>query len=456
MYAILIALEALLQLMMAWMTISLAFQIIVSLFGFKRQTKDYEPHDPQMRFLVLIPAHNEAGVISGIIENMHHMDYPKELFDVYVLADNCTDDTAELARCLGASVLEFHNASGNEPTGKSIALQKAFRALPGYEKKYDAVFFFDADNLVDHAMFREVNSQFLSADDQTEIIQCYLGCKNNRGLVAYFYYLTYTISNRFLQYSRYRLHLNCGIGGTGFVVTTRYLYQRGGWTVRSLTEDTELQLAATLDGRRVLWNNHVRVYDEKPTRLGASLRQRVRWAQGHWFVAFRNTVPTIRALRAKRISVKEFISMFVQMYFPSTYLLAVINTLLIAGMNLLLEGPFREMPNSENMIVSMEPTWFGVGLFLYTLVLQFLWGDWADNRQKWTFLRLPWMLLCFVVNTVVAGLAQFIGLFKYKEQNNWDKTEHTLLHGDDQVCPLDEEADSLDEREGRMKVNRAL
>lgn len=426
MFTVIMILKVLMEALMVWMGITLIFQLIVGLFGFKKQTKDYEPHEPQMRFLVLIPAHNEAEVISGIIENMQEMDYPKELYDYYVLADNCTDQTAEISREMGAKVLEFHKERPDEPTGKSIVLQKAFNALEGYQEQYDAVFFFDADNLVDHTMFREVNSQFLDSDDRTEVIQCYLGCKNKKGLVAYFYYLTYTISNRFLQYSRYRIGLNCGIGGTGFALKTRYLYKRGGWTVESLTEDTELQFAATLEGRRVLWNNHVRVYDEKPTKLSASLRQRIRWAQGHWFVAFRNTVPLFKSFFTRKIPLGEFISMLVQMYFPSTYVASVLNVILVVVFNELLAGPGASIPNSEHMIISLQPTLASIMLFVYMLVVQYGWGDWADNGQRFSLLRLPWVLLCFVVNTVIAGLAQFVGLFRYRQQNNWDKTEHTI------------------------------
>ncbi|MCI6376282.1 MAG: glycosyltransferase family 2 protein, partial [Clostridiales bacterium] len=187
MSTVILLLKVLMEALMAWMTITLVFQLIVAIFGFRKNSQDYDPHEPQMRFLILIPAHNEEAVISGIIENMKQMEYPAELYDFYILADNCTDRTAEVARELGAKVLEFHKERADEPTGKSVVLQKAFQALQGYQEAYDAVFFFDADNLADVGMLREVNSQFLDSDDRTEIIQCYLGCKNTKGLVAYFY-----------------------------------------------------------------------------------------------------------------------------------------------------------------------------------------------------------------------------------------------------------------------------
>ena len=85
--------------------ISIFYQIVIGLFGFKKETKDYTDHDPESRFLVLIPAHNEERVIGDIIRNLEDMDYPREMYDYYVIADNCTDRTAEVAREAGANVI---------------------------------------------------------------------------------------------------------------------------------------------------------------------------------------------------------------------------------------------------------------------------------------------------------------------------------------------------------------
>lgn len=92
----------------AWLMVMLVYQMYLTLFGFKRATKDYQDHDPASRFLVLVPAHDEEAVIGDIIENLQSMDYPKELYDFYIIADNCTDRTAEVARSHGAKVIETH------------------------------------------------------------------------------------------------------------------------------------------------------------------------------------------------------------------------------------------------------------------------------------------------------------------------------------------------------------
>lgn len=420
-----------------WLVLMLAYQLFVGLFGYKRNTKNYQDHDPLMRFLVLVPAHNEETVIGDIIQNLQEMDYPRELYDFYILADNCTDRTAEIARGLGANVLESHKESPDAPTGKPIVLQKALNALEGYQDRYDLVMFFDADNLIDRGMFKEVNSQYLDADGQADIIQCYLGCKNKRGIVAMFYYMTYTITNRFFQYAKSRLHLNSVIGGTGFAVSAGYLHQRGGWTAMSLTEDFELQIEATCEGKRILWNHNARIYDEKPTAFRASFRQRTRWSQGHWFVAFKNTGKLFRSLFQGKIRFTEFVSTFFYMYSLTPYVILMFQLLMgvlmqiFAWTGLIEAAPLHVSPASWLVM-----NWPSIALFFYSFVFLFYLADWMDNRCRVDFKQFFLMLASVLLNTVLAGWAQVVGLFKHRRQNQWVKTEHKIHDKQEMALPF--------------------
>ena len=172
-----ILLETMVGLCTAFLTFIMIYQIVVGFFGFKKAKKDYKDHDPESRFLVLVPAHNEEKVIGDIIRNLDAMDYPKDLYDFYIIADNCTDNTAAVARELGAKVIETCKESPDAPTGKPIALKKALQAIGNYQERYDLMMIFDADNLMDTNMFREVNSQYLDKG-KPDFIQCYLGVKN--------------------------------------------------------------------------------------------------------------------------------------------------------------------------------------------------------------------------------------------------------------------------------------
>ncbi len=434
---VVVVLQVLMTLMSAWLLLLLVYQIIVSFFGYGKKTKDYEDHAPETRFLVLIPAHNEEAVISGIIENMRHMNYPSNLYDFYVLADNCDDNTAGVAREMGAKVLESHKESPDAPTGKPIVLQKALQTLKGYQDKYDMVMFFDADNLADPDLFREVNSQFIDHDRNVDFIQCYLGCKNNKGLVAVFYYITYTITNRFFQLAKNRLQLNNVIGGTGFAVTTSYLYARGGWTAMSLTEDLETQIEATAEGRRILWNHSVRIYDEKPTSWRASFRQRTRWAQGHWFVAFKNTGRMLGSLLKGRISFSEFFSTFLYMYSLTPYVVLVLQlffTLLLqifAWTGLL--PPARAAQGSSATWIMNIPS---ILIFLYANLYLFFYADRRDNGQRFSVKMALTVLWSMLINYLLIGAAQLLGLIKHKKQNVWVKTEHKISHEQDECVQV--------------------
>lgn len=426
-------LQILMAIMSTCLMVLLVYQLVISFFGYGRNTKTYQDHDPKTRFLVLVPAHNEAAVITGIIQNMKQMNYPKELYDFYILADNCEDDTAQVARDAGAKVLEFTRLSPDEPTGKPVVLQKAIRLLEGYQDNYDMVMFFDADNLVSPDMFREVNSQYLDCGESADVIQCYLGCKNNKGLVALFYYVTYTLTNRFFQLAKNRLKLNNVIGGTGFAVNAKYLYNRGGWTAMSLTEDFEMQIESTAEGKRILWNHGVRVFDEKPTRWRASFRQRTRWAQGHWFVTFRNTGRMFKALFQRKIKFWEFFSTMLYMYSLSTYVVLVLQ-IFISLLYLIFEwtgltGPIYGLgAGSSTWIMNV----ISIVIFLYANLFLFYYSDKVDNGNRFDIRTVPKILLSITINYVVVGGAQLLGLIKHRQQKVWVKTEHKINHEQDE------------------------
>lgn len=435
--------EGIMLLLSTLISVLLIYQLVISFFGYGKKTKDYQDHDPKLRFLVLVPAHNEETVIADIIDNLSHMDYPQEMYDFYILADNCTDRTADIARSMGANVLVSQKDGPDAPTGKPIALQKALTALEGYQDKYDMVMFFDADNLMDASMFREINSQYLSADGKADIIQCYLGAKNRQGIVAFFYYMSYTITNRFFQLAKSRLGLNCVVGGTGFAVNAQYLYQRGGWTAMSLTEDFELQVAATCEGKRILWNHNVRIYDEKPTRFRASFRQRVRWAQGHWFVAFRSTPKLFGALFGRRISFWEFLSTLLYLY-SLTPAVILIFQLIISLVTFALRalGVLATITEPVSLAGWLDVNLPGIIIFFYMFVFLFYTSEWLDNRLRVNIKLFPQLLLSMLVNTLLASWAQVVGLFKFRQQNNWVKTDHSIKRSGSIASELSQNTDT--------------
>lgn len=112
------------------------------------------PEGVPHRFAVLIAARNEAAVIGDLIDSLKQQNYPAELIDIYVVAGNCIDCTAEIAHAHGARVFERHDRSR---VGKGFALSYLLRRI---KREYDGYLVFDADNVVDRNYFREINKTF--------------------------------------------------------------------------------------------------------------------------------------------------------------------------------------------------------------------------------------------------------------------------------------------------------
>ncbi|HHY06847.1 MAG TPA: glycosyltransferase family 2 protein [Clostridia bacterium] len=232
-------------------------------------------YNPQKKFAVVIPAHNEELVISSLIDNLMTLDYPKKLYDVFVIADNCNDNTANMARSHGAIVYERTNL---EQKGKGYALEWFFAKLYNLPQKYDAVVIFDADNLVDPYFLKHMNNRLC---DGAKIVQGYIDAKNPQDTwVTASFAMAFWVANRMLQLARYNLGLSNYLGGTGMAISLDVLREIG-WGATSLTEDLEFSLKALLHGYKTTWAHEAVVYDEKPLTFKQAWNQRKRWALGH-------------------------------------------------------------------------------------------------------------------------------------------------------------------------------
>lgn len=236
--------------------------------------------DKYLKFAILIPAHNEEKVIGNLVYNLKELDYPKGFYQIIVVADNCTDNTAKVAREAGALVWE---RSDSKKRGKQYALDWAFRKLLR-RRDFDAVCIFDADNLVSLNFLKRVNERMLSGE---KVLQCYLDTKNPfDSWITKAYALGYWISNRVFQLARWKIGFSAVLGGTGFVISMD-LIKKYALGLTSLTEDLELTVRLNLDGIKIGWIHDAKVYDEKPLTFKESWNQRLRWMRGHWDVAMK-------------------------------------------------------------------------------------------------------------------------------------------------------------------------
>lgn len=256
------------------------YYMVLGFFGLVRK-KEKKNYTPNKRFALLIAAHNEEVVIGKLIESMLNLNYPKEMYDVFVIADNCTDNTAKVSQKYGVNVCERFN---KDKRGKGYALEWMFDKLFKMEKHYDAIAIFDADNLVHKDFLKEINSKM---NQGFKVVQGYIDSKNPEdSWIAASYSIAFWTQNRMFQLARENVGFSNQIGGTGFAIETETL-QELGWGATCLTEDLEFTCKLVLNGEKVGWAHDAIIYDEKPLKLSQSWTQRRRWMQGFTDVASR-------------------------------------------------------------------------------------------------------------------------------------------------------------------------
>ena len=245
------------------------------------------------RFAVLIAARNEAAVIGQLIDSIKAQNYPAQLVDVFVVADNCTDNTAAVAASRGAVVWSRRNQT---QVGKGYALEfllgKIAQNYP--HEKYDGFFVFDADNLLDPNYIAEMNKVFSNG---CQVVTGYRNAKNfGDNWISAGYGMYFLRESEYLNRPRDFLNSSCGVSGTGFLFSAQLLEKVGGWHYFALTEDLEFTLDLICRGEKVAYCGSAILYDEQPTSFRQSVVQRARWMRGLMQIMGRNGKELVRAI----------------------------------------------------------------------------------------------------------------------------------------------------------------
>lgn len=239
----------------------------------------HRPHGrPRLhRYAVLIAARNESAVIGQLIQSLREQDYPRELVDIFVAADNCTDDTAAIAQAAGARVYQRQDTSR---VGKGYALEFLLQRIAEREDgEYDGYFVFDADNVLAPNYISEMNKSF---SDGYNIVTSYRNSKNyGDNWISAGYALWFLREARYLNNARMLLGSSCAVSGTGFMFSREILERCGGWNFFLLTEDIEFTIHNVLQGEKIGYCPTAQLYDEQPTNFAQSWRQRLRWSRGY-------------------------------------------------------------------------------------------------------------------------------------------------------------------------------
>jgi len=249
-------------------------------------TRKFAPTDARFRYGILIAARNEEKVISHLIDSIRAQDYDGEV-KIFVVADNCTDNTADAAARRGAVVYTRFDPVHRT---KGYALQYLIQCIHREfgKEAVDAYIVFDADNLLAPDYLSRMNEAYAAGE---KIVTSYRNTKNfDDNCISASYGLHWLRTIRTEHRARSLFRMATRIQGTGFLFDRALV--DGGWNYTSLTEDRAFCADAVAAGYRISYCDAAVFYDEQPTDLKTAITQRLRWSKGH-LQAFAETGPAL-------------------------------------------------------------------------------------------------------------------------------------------------------------------
>jgi len=393
-----------LQQAIVWIiTIFWLYQLLISICSFVKLKDKPMITNKNHKFMAIIPAHNEESVIANLVESLKKQDYDKDLLDIYVIADNCTDRTKEIAENTGAIVYERNDTVGKT---KGHALQWFLSKKIEENADYDAFCVFDADNIVDKNFIKNMNKKLCQGE---EVVQGYRDIKNpTDSWISSGYAIFYWMMNRFYHLARYNLGLSTLINGTGFMVKFDVV-KPNGWQTYTLTEDIEFSLQRIIAGKKLGWATDAVVYDEQPVGFKQSWSQRSRWTVGHIQCMERYTKELGRSVKEN----KTLVSLDGLLYIVGSIPLFVITLLLlVVNAGLYMGELMTRAELIQNYLLYIIPTFLlpiGIGAIIMLL----------DRRPIKPMIK---GLLCYPLFLGSWLLINFKCLFK--RETNWEKIDH--------------------------------
>jgi cellulose synthase/poly-beta-1,6-N-acetylglucosamine synthase-like glycosyltransferase len=264
-----------------WLALSL-YHTAIAVIGRARGRTPRARRIATPRFFIAICARNEEQVVARIVSDLKSQTYPADLYELLVVAHNCTDSTARVAREAGARVLELET----ERPGKAAAIRAALEWMPN---QFDLLGVFDADARIPAGLLSEVAAASPGEDClQVETVAHFTGEWLGEG-----YGLGRRVRNAFWWRPREAVGLGTTISGCGWFVrpnVARELLP----ALRTLTEDLEFTARLAASGRKVAYVSSTWVTVEEAQQLGSSVHQRARWARGHLLVVLHEWPAIVR------------------------------------------------------------------------------------------------------------------------------------------------------------------
>lgn len=335
-----------------------SYFVIMAVGVFKKKNKNVEIKDKKKNhFAVIVAARNEEVVIGNLIKSLREQNYDSNLCDIYVIVNNCTDNTETAAIEAGANVI----LCKDKVKSKGEVLKYAFNELKN-NNEIDAYVIFDADNIVDENFLIKMNDMINSG---YSVVQGFRDTKNiSDNWLTCSYAILYYVQSLFMNESRYNLGKSSFLNGTGFVIK-KDVIDKYGFSPKTLTEDVELTAICAINEEKIGFAREAITYDEQVTDLKVSLKQRKRWSFGT-MECLREYFPI---LIKKTFKEKNFACFDVMMFYFAVIFQVLVS---IAPVYALIDGiaNFNNLTISEliiDIIICLSSYLFGFFMRLFIL-----------------------------------------------------------------------------------------
>ncbi|CAJ1184929.1 hypothetical protein CPR19092_LGOLGGFK_00848 [Companilactobacillus paralimentarius] len=272
---------------------TLVVNLILTVAGYTWYLRHVTRPDPklpeQAPFVsILVPAHNEGIVIVKTVLSLLSFDYPQDRYEVIVINDNSSDNSADLLKNLQdqfgearLKVINTDKVTGGK--GKSNALNIGLKSAKG-----SIISIYDADNTPEHGALRILVAELLSDDKLAAVIGKFRTRNKNATLLTRFINIE-TLSFQWMaQAGRQQLFHLCTIPGTNYVIRRSVIEKVGGWDVKALAEDTEISFRVYQMGYRIKFQPRAVTWEQEPQTLDVWFHQRTRWVKGNIYVIIKN------------------------------------------------------------------------------------------------------------------------------------------------------------------------
>lgn len=276
------------------------YNTILTLFSLKKyKVPDKQNEELKQTYSILIPCHNEEYVIYNTLENITKINYPKNLYNVYVVLDNCSDNTEKEFEKFKQDYPLFKNINKIKVNGgsKPKALNSAINYLKNNNLwKDDNIIILDSDNEISPTMLSSYNYYH---NRNNKILQCRILSANDNNIISKGFTSSFNHMAYSFQYTRNCIGLSASLSGTGFSINRELFDEIDFTNCTTLTEDLEFSILCIINGYKIKYIPEEYVYNQHLEKLKPSITQRIRWCRGHMQSAIKLDKKLLKAFISK-------------------------------------------------------------------------------------------------------------------------------------------------------------